>query len=257
MNRAADTSAAVGARRAKPPLLLVPGLMCTAQLWCEQVSDLADVAETRIVDTTRDDDLAAMARRALEQAPDRFSLAGLSMGGYVCFEMLRQQPHRIGRLALLDTTARPDLPVQRMLRQCLIALAQAGQYAFAIEMLLPTFVDPTGPAGARLAEQVRQMAREVGGDGAPTFCRQQTAIMSRVDSRPLLPRINCPTLVLCGREDRLAPLEHHLEMAGLIPGAALVILERCAHLATLEQPRAVNAALRRWLLGLQPLIDGR
>lgn len=235
-------------KKAQLSVLLVPGMMCTAELWQAQAANLADIAEVTIVDATREDDIAAMAHRILTHAPERFALAGLSMGGYVSFEVLRQQPHRVERLALLDTTARPDLGFQRILRQCLIALADAGRYSFVVDTLLPVLVNTESLGDVRLVGQVRRMAHEAGGDGARTFARQQSAILKRPDSRPLLPKIACPTLVLCGREDQFTPVEHHLEMAGLIPGAALAIVDRCGHLSTLEQPEQVSAALRRWLL---------
>ena len=143
--------------------------------------------------------------------PERFALAGLSMGGYVCFEVLRRAPERVQRLALLDTKADPDSEAQTGRRRDLIALAERGQFKGVTPRLLPLLIHEARLEEAPLTELViMDMAEAVGKAG---FLRQQQAIMGRPDSRPLLVRIACPTLVLCGRQDRLTPVEHHTAMA--------------------------------------------
>ena len=114
--------------RATPDLLLLPGLLCDPRLWRDQVAGLADLARCHVAETTLDDALPAMAARALAAAPERFALAALSMGGYLAFEILRQAPGRVTRLALLDTSARPDTPEQARRRRGLMALARSGQF---------------------------------------------------------------------------------------------------------------------------------
>jgi pimeloyl-ACP methyl ester carboxylesterase len=228
----------------KIPLLLLPGLLCDAALWRAQVADLADLAECRIADLTRHDSVAAMAEAALADAPPRFALAGLSMGGYVAHEIMRRAPERVERLALLDTSARADSDEQRARRRGLLALARRGRFRGGTPRLLPLLVHPARIDDAPLVETVMGMAERVGRDG---FLRQQTAILGRPDSRPDLPRIACPTLVLCGRQDALTPLEAHEEMAAAIPAARLVVVEECGHLAPLERPAAVSEAMRQWL----------
>jgi pimeloyl-ACP methyl ester carboxylesterase len=84
--------------------------------------------------------------------------------------------------------------------------------------------------------------------GRDAYLRQMRAIMGRPDGRPDLPRIAVPTLVLCGREDQSTPLALHEEIAALIPGASLAVIERCGHLSTMERPDEVSAAMRRWLV---------
>jgi pimeloyl-ACP methyl ester carboxylesterase len=226
------------------PLLLVPGLTCTARLYEPQVAALWPLAPVMIPDHRQDDHIDAVARRILDNAPPRFSLAGLSMGGYIAFAMMRQAPERIARLALLDTAARADTPEQTATRQTQIAMTQAGRYAEIPDLSMPRYVHPNRQNDAVLTATVRRMAEETGSEA---FMRQLKAIMSRPDSRPALPGIRCPTLVLVGDADVATPPELSQEMAAAIPGATLVVVPDCAHLSTLEQPDAVNAALTDWL----------
>ena len=227
------------------PLVLVPGLLCDAQLWRAQVEHLADVAETWVADHTRSDTMAGVARDVLADAPFKeFALAGLSMGGYISLEIMRQAPRRVKRLALLDTAARADTPEQTKRRHDFIELAQRGKFLGITDTLMPLLVHPSRLADKPLTDAIRLMAKNVGKDG---FIRQQQAIMSRTDSRPLLATIKCPALVLCGRQDQLTPLDRHEEMAAGIEGARLEIIEDCGHVSTMEKPGEVNRALRQWL----------
>lgn len=228
----------------KTPLLLLPGLLCDARLWAPQIAGLADIAAPVVADLTRDDSFPAMARRTLAEAPDRFALAGLSMGGYVAQEIMRQAPERVTQLALLDTAARADTPEQSQRRRDLIALSARGQFHGVTPRLLPTLIHPDRLNDTALVNTITAMANTVGREG---FLRQETAILARGEGRADLARITVPTLVLCGREDLLTPLERHEEMAALIPNARLVVIEHCGHMTTLERPEAVNAAMRTWL----------
>ena len=185
-----------------------------------------------------------MAQRVLSEAPESFALAGLSMGGYVALEIARQAPDRIARLALLDTSARADGYEQTARRQALIDLARRGEFKGVTRRLLPQLVHPDRLNDSQLTETVFAMAERLGRE---TFQRQQRVIMNRPDSRRDLGLIHCPTLVLCGRQDILTPLAVSEEMAEKIPRASLAVIEDCGHLAPLERPRAVNAALRDWL----------
>ncbi len=229
----------------KTQLLLLPGLLCDRQLWASQIDGLADIAEPMVADLTRDNSFAAMAQRTLGEAPPRFALAGLSMGGYVAQEIMRHAPERVTRLALLDTTARADTPEQSQRRRDLIALSARGQFHGVTPRLLPTLIHPDRLSDAALVKTIVDMADAVGVEG---FRRQETAILVRKDGRADLARIAVPTLVLCGRQDLLTPLERHEEMASLIPRATLRVIEHCGHMTTLEQPEEVNAAMRAWLL---------
>ena len=228
----------------RPPLLLLPGLASDAELFGPQLELLAGVADIRVADLARHDTMAALAADALAQAPwPRFALGGLSMGGYVAHEILRQAPQRVSALALIDTSSRPDTPEATENRQRLMSLAQRD-YAAVVQALLPKLMTPAHVADPRLAKVVRDMAMRIGPEA---FARQERAIIGRKDSRPDLARIACPTVVIAGADDQLMPREIHAEQASGIAGAELVIVDDCGHLSSIEQPAKVNAALRRWL----------
>ena len=226
-------------------LILCPGLLCDPALWRAQIDGLQDCTTLHIADFTTDDSITAMAERVLDAAPDTFALAGLSMGGYVAQEIVRQAPERVSRLALLDTSARVDSETVSRRRQDFIALAGRGRFRGVTPKLMPLLIHPERLDDAALTDDIQAMAERVGGDA---FLRQQKVIQARVDGREDLRRIRCPTLVLCGREDQLTPLDAHIEMAENIPGADLVVLGRCGHMSTMERPGDVTAALRNWLL---------
>ncbi len=227
------------------PLILLPGMPLDAALWEHQTRHLADVADVRVADLTGHESVADLARGVLAEAPERFALAGLSMGGYVAFEILRQAPERVAKLALLDTSARPDTPEQTANRKEGIALVRQGKLRPVMAANMLRLLHPDRVGEEALVESVHAQARRVGPDG---YARQQTAIMNRPDSRPGLAAIACPTLVLCGRQDAITPPELHVEIAGSIPGARLVLVEDCGHLSAMERPQAVTALLREWLL---------
>lgn len=229
----------------KTPLVLVPGLLCDAQLWRPQIDALADIADIWVADHTRSESMAGVARDVLADAPfPSFALAGLSMGGYIALEVMRQAPERVTRLALLDTAASPELPEQTEKRLGFISLAERGRFMGVTDALLPLLIHPARLDDSALTGVVKSMARNIGKEA---FVRQQHAIMSRPSSLPSLAAIDCPTLVLCGRQDALTPLARHEEMAAGIRGSRLEIIEECGHLSTLEKPAEVGAAMRRWL----------
>jgi pimeloyl-ACP methyl ester carboxylesterase len=227
----------------KQPLMLLPGLLCDDALWQYQLSALAEFAVPRVADLTGANSIAGLAQQLLDSAPPRFSLAGLSMGGYVALEIMRQAPDRVLRLALIDTQAQDDTAEVRRRRKGLIALAGRGRFKGVTPRLLPQLLHPDHLDGP-LAGIVMDMAERIGQDG---FVRQQRAILGRIDSRPSLPAITVPTLVLCGEADILTPPAIAAEMAEAIPNALLVIVPRAGHLAPLEQPEAVNRAMIDWL----------
>ncbi|HET7131878.1 MAG TPA: alpha/beta fold hydrolase [Gammaproteobacteria bacterium] len=226
------------------PIALVPGLLCTPRLYAEQLPALWRFGPVIVADHTRDDSMAALARRALSQVAGRFVLIGLSMGGYVSFEIMRQAPERVAKLALLDTTARPDLPEQSDARRRQIELAQNGRFNTIADLLFPKFVAAARHADDALRAVVRTMAQDTGADA---FVRQQTAIMNRPDSRQGLGAIRCPTLVVVGEDDTLTPPDRATEIAAGVPDARIVTVPRCGHLSTIEQPEVVTRALVEFL----------
>jgi pimeloyl-ACP methyl ester carboxylesterase len=228
------------------PVVLVPGLLCSARLYSEQIAALWRFGQVTVADHTRDDSMEAIAHRILSLTPPRFALAGLSMGGYIALTIVREAPERVVKLALLDTSARPETPEQSARRQPQIALAQSGRFAEVSPLTWPLFVHRNRQGDEPLKQVVHTMAEET---GAEAFLRQQKAIMTRKDARPLLPSIRCPTLVLVGDGDELTPPALAEEIVAGIPGARLAIIPDCGHLSTLERPDAVNKVLSEWMSG--------
>ena len=229
----------------KMPLLMVPGLLCNATLWAHQSRYLGDIAAVTIVDTMADADFPAMVERALEAAPPHFALAGLSMGGYIALEFIRQAADRVIKLALLATSARPETADRIAQRLPLLALAEQGKFNGVSPRLLPSFLHPGRLDDKALTDAVMDMAA---GTGPGAFIRQQKAIMARPDNRPLLAGIAVPTVVICGRQDQATPVARHEEIAAGISRARLCIIEECGHLSAMERPHAVTALMRDWLL---------
>jgi pimeloyl-ACP methyl ester carboxylesterase len=226
------------------PILLVPGLVSSPRIFDPVVPALWQFGPVMVANHIRDDSIAAIARRILAEAPPRFALAGHSMGGYIAFEMLRQAPERVIKLALINTQARPDTPEAGDRRRGMMARAQNGEFHAVLDELFPGFVHSSRREDVSLRQLVHDMGADVGSDA---FIRQQTAIMGRADSRPTLAAIKCPTLVLTGDEDNTIPNALSVEMADGIKGAKLVILPHCGHMPQPEQPKATAEALAAWL----------
>src|SRR5215510_4775058 len=226
------------------PVVLIPGLNCSARLYAEQIPALWRFGPVQVADHTRDDSMDALATRILAAAPPRFALAGLSMGGFIALTIMRHAPERVQRLALLDTSARPETPEQTARRRPQIALAKAGRFAEVSALQFPVFVHRNRQNDEALRERVRVMAEETGPEA---FLRQQKAIMARADAQPLLPTIRCPTLVLVGDGDALTPPALAEEIAAGIAGSRLVVVPDCGHLSTMERPEAVTRVLADWM----------
>jgi pimeloyl-ACP methyl ester carboxylesterase len=168
------------------------------------------------------------------------------MGGFICFEIMRQAPGRVSKLALLDTSARPDTPKQIAARRALVAEARAGDFSEVATQALSVITHPAHQNDPALREINVRMAMTVGVAG---FARQVEALITRIDSRPSLSDIAVPTLVLVGDSDPLTPPQRAEEIAAAIPNARLVVIPKCGHESTLEQPQAVNRALIEWIAG--------
>ncbi len=226
--------------------LLIPGLCCTDRLFREQVDSLSTEVSLRVCDEhTGHEDIQQIAKAILASAPDFFALAGLSFGGYVCFEIWRQAPERITHLAFLNTSARQDTEDKASFRRDMIALAERGRFLGIPDRLWPTFIDKSRHGDIALVADIKQMALDVGAEG---FLRQQKAIMSRPDSLPTLPSITCPTLVLVGANDQLTPVTESEIIHDGITGSELVVIPGCGHLSTMEMPKVVTQHLRQWLM---------
>lgn len=228
------------------PIVLVPGLACTAEMFAPQTAALWPFGPVTIASTMQGETMAEMAAAILADAPPRFALGGISMGGYIALEILRQAPERVTRLALMDTSARADMPEQIEARRGFVARARNGELEAVLRQIAPNLLHPDHRGVEDLIETQVRMGLAVGADG---FARQEAAICGRIDSRPHLAAIAIPTLVLVGDSDPLTPPARAEEIAAAIPNATLVVIPECGHASTLEQPEAVSRALINWLKG--------
>ena len=229
---------------AKPTLVLLPGLLNTRHLFKHQIADLADLVDVVVPELFHYDSIGAMAQATLDAAPGRFALGGFSMGGYVCFEILRQQAECVERLALMDTQAVPDTPEASARRRGFIEQSKIGRFHGVQPSLLPQIVHRARLEDQAVVQPILDMSKEVGAKG---FINEQTAMIARPDSRHMLADIDVPTVVIVGRQDLATPLPRSQEMAADIANARLVIIEECGHMSPLEKPAEVSTALRRWL----------
>jgi pimeloyl-ACP methyl ester carboxylesterase len=190
--------------------------------------------------------IPAMAQQVLNFAPERFSVAGHSMGGRVALEIFRMAPERVERLALLDTGIHPRAPGEEAKRQELIDLARSeGMDALAARWLPPMLHPGRRQSGIVLETLTAMVKRST----PETFENQQRALLDRPDAREALMLVRCPALVLCGRQDEWSPVAQHEKIAALIPHARFVVVEDSGHMTPIEQPEAVTGALREWLSG--------
>lgn len=225
------------------PLVLLPGMMCDARLFGPQIAAFSGGRAVHVAPMLADrvEDIAA---RVLSDAPPRFALAGLSMGGIVAMEILRQAPDRVDRIALMDTNPLAETDTVRQGREPQIDQVKAGQLIDVMrDEMKPRYLTD-GPRRAAILDLCMEMAAALGPD---VFVNQSRALQDRPDQQQTLRGVTCPALVLCGRDDALCPVARHELMADLIPGSTLHVVEHAGHLPTLEQPEKTTAALRRWL----------
>ena len=228
----------------KPNLVMIPGLLCSDALFADQIAGLKDHATVSIGRVLKQNNLANMASEILRVAPPTFALAGLSLGGYVAFEVLRQAPERVTKLALLNTNARADRADQVAFREMLIGLAQTLGPRNVQAAALPMLIHKSRLGERGLVDRVLNMADAVGRDA---FVCQQQAIINRPDNRPFLAEIKCPTVIVVGEQDILTPVKVSQEMHEGIAGSKLEIIPDCGHLSTMERPDKVNRILIDWL----------
>jgi pimeloyl-ACP methyl ester carboxylesterase len=224
-------------------LVLVPSQLCTAAVWEHQIAALRGLADITIAANSGFDSMRRLAAAILESSPGRFALAAHGMGGFIAFEMWRQAAHRIERLALLGTLAPPDTETQVRRRRGYSKLVQSGRFARVIEERVPILFKDGPDAHETLIGIARSMATETGPE---RFLRQQEAILSRPDSRRTLATIDCPTLIVAGRDDRVAPVNEAMAMAQAIPSCRLEVIPDCGHLLMLEQPERTTHLLKEW-----------
>lgn len=230
-------------------LVLVPGLVCDAEVWRGQSIALQDQHDLLIPEHRLADSLGGMAEQILAAAPPRFALAGHSMGGRVALEILARAPQRISRIALLDTgfEALATGESGERERAGRLRLRDLGRREGMLALgkdWSQGMVHPSRLGDEQLMNAIHGMIAR-----APLaqFEAQTEALLNRPDRTALLGEIRVPTLVLCGREDAWSPLARHEEMARRIAGARLVAVPECGHMCTMERPAAVSDALRAWM----------
>jgi pimeloyl-ACP methyl ester carboxylesterase len=234
----------------KTPLLLVPGLLCSPRLYAPQQTALADIADIVVPDWREAplsifDSWEATARWVVDRMPPGpFALAGLSLGGMIAVEIMQIAADRVTRLALLDTGMRRQNPTEQAIRRARIRLAEEGRFELVLGLQMSRFIPAYRLPDKHLVDDVMTMCRET---GVEIYKRQEELAAVRVDRRPDLPKIACPTIVVCGRDDAATPLFLSEEIAAGIKGSDLMVIEDCGHLITLEKPDETNAILRRWL----------
>jgi len=226
------------------PLVLLPGHMCDARMWAPQVAEFSGTRTIHLAEIAGADTMEALAAGVLRDAPPRFALAGLSMGGIVAMEVLRQAPGRVERLALLDTNPLREAEAVRADRRARMARVEGGFLDAVVMTEMKPHYLAQGPRRTDLLDLCLAMARDLGPEA---FLRQSRALMDRPDQAATLAAFRGPALVLMGQEDRLCPLDRHRLMAELMPQARLEVVPGAGHLPPLEQPEATTAALRRWL----------
>jgi len=230
----------------KEPLVMVPGTLCDASLFKDQIEALGDLADCRVVSNSSADNLKEIAAHILSEVSGDFSVIGLSYGGIIAFEMVRQAPERINKLILLNTNHKKPSETTRMNQQRFVGMACLGEFKeITTDYLKDAMLHPHHARQPELRKAILQMALHVGKDA---FVRQIKAQLNRPDSTDDLLNIKGPTLVITGRQDRVCPVELHEEMARMIPDATLAIIENCGHLSTMEQPETVNRIIRKWWL---------
>ena len=229
----------------REPLILLPGMLCDARLFAPQVEALSGSHDVKVMTIDRADSIEALADLVLEAAPERFNLAGLSMGGIVAMAVAERAPERVLRLGLLDTNHHADAAGRDVVRDRQIAAVRIGDMRkVVVDEMKPVYLAAANRHDRQLPDLLVDMAMDLGPD---VFVRQSVALRDRKDYSGALAAYPGPALVVCGAEDLLCPPDRHREMAGLLPRATLEIIEAAGHISTLENPAAVTAAMRRWL----------
>lgn len=235
---------------AKTPLLLVPGMLCSPRLFAAQAAALKDRADIVVPDWRKAplsiwDTWRSAAQWVVGQMPaEKFALAGLSLGGMLAVEIMQFAADRVTKLALLDTGMRGQNDAERAVRRARIRLADEGHFELVLGLQLSRFIPAYRLPDKPLVDEVMTMCSEI---GVEIYRRQEELAAIRADRRPDLPHIKCPTIVVCGRDDAATPLFLSEEMAKAIPAAALVVVEQCGHLVTMEKPEETNLILSTWL----------
>jgi len=231
-------------RAAKPVLLLLPGLMCDAGIWREQIAALAAAHDVRVPDFFALDSIEAMAAAALAMAEGPLDVAGHSMGGRVAMQMAVMAPERLDRIALMDTGAHPVVEGEAEKRQALLDIGDRLGMDGVVSAWLPPMVAPDALNDAALMDDLEQLVRRA---DVGVLKRQTRALLGRADGFAQLKAIRCPAAFIVGDQDVWSPPEQHRQMQALVPGSTLTVIADCGHMAPAERPEAVTEALLQWL----------
>lgn len=229
----------------KPVLYLLPGLLCDHRCWVHQQAALSAIAEVRIPSFRGFSSLRDMAQSVLDDAPERFSVAGHSMGGRIAWELMDLARDRIERLCVLDTGVHPVTPEEPAKRENFLALAARDMRALA-EFWVPPMVHPDRHGNRELMDTIYEMVLSYSEE---EFRGQITALLSRSDQSRYLPDIEQEVLLICGAQDQWSPVGRHEEMQALLPHSRLEVIEHCGHMSTMERPEEVNRILLEWMKG--------
>jgi pimeloyl-ACP methyl ester carboxylesterase len=226
------------------PLLMLPGMMCDARLFSPQIKALSGERQVTVGDISKHSTVSELAAEILRQAPQEFDLAGLSMGGIVAMEICAQAPHRVSKLALMDTNPKPEQDEVKQKRAAQMKRVSAGNLRQVIrDDMKPNYLADL-PGKQSVLDICMDMALSLGPE---VFERQSKALRDRPDQQQTLRNLDIPVLILCGAEDRLCPIERHELMHDLIPGSQLLVIKKAGHMPTLEQPEKTTEALKTWL----------
>lgn len=228
----------------KEPLIMIPGTLCDELLFKCQTEELKDLADCQVADHSSSDDLKKVASNIIEKVNGNFSILGLSYGGIIAFEIWRQAPQRVKRLILLNTNHRKPSETTRANQQRFLGMSALGEFReITTDFLKDAMLHPDHAKKPEFRETILAMALNT---GQANFFKQIKAQLNRPDSISDLPNIQCPTLVMTGKQDKVCTPEIHQEIAQLIPKSSLEIIEKCGHLSTMEQPKVVNRIIRNW-----------
>ena len=226
------------------PIVFIPGLMCTGRIYQNQAEQLGQTHPVLLANHWSHDSMAGIARSILDVAPDRFALAGTSMGGYAALEIMRQAPERVTKLILMSTSAKPDAPERSADRRKQVEGARKYGLRAGTKALFPKLVHPARHEDAPLLTTFYEMAEELGVDA---FANQIEAIIGRVDARPALGKIKVPTLVIAGKDDALITPDNSEDIAKGIPGARLELVAHCGHMGMIERPETYTKLISGFL----------
>ena len=225
-------------------LILLPGMMCDARLFAPQIAVLNDSMRISVPLPVSAPNMAQLAAEVLADAPDRFALGGVSMGGILAMEIIRQAPQRVTHLALIGTNPFAERDEVKARRTPQMDAVRDGRLAAVMRDEMKPSYFTHRVDNADLLDLTMAMATDLGPD---TFIAQSLALRDRTDYEATLRHVTCSTLILCGRHDQLCPVERHEAMKAMIPHARLCIVEEAGHLPTIETPGIVTTALQELL----------